>query len=175
MNVVDSIQMKLPNIVKSVSHIGEFPKKKKSNFSGYQHTPLSQSTCIPLQSTEHPKMVFTSISTPSSSFLSDSLSPSTSISNSTLFRNTTFPSFLVGFPKPPFSNATLRLKPLSSSASSTQQDNGSPEQFLKNTSIADFMRFKKGIDGATGVLQTAVVSYKKKFPWTLLNPFLKVV
>ncbi|CAI8594771.1 unnamed protein product [Vicia faba] len=117
-------------------------------------------------------MVLTSISTISSSysFLSDTPSTSTS----TLFRNRVFPSFLVGFPRPPFSNATLRLKPSSSSASSTQQDNGSPEQFLKNNSIADFMRFKKGIDGATGVLQTAVVSYKRKFPWSLLKPFLKV-
>lgn len=40
--------------------------------------------------------------------------------------------------------------------------------------MADFLRFKKGIDGATGVLQTAVVSYKRKFPWSLLRPFLQV-
>ncbi|KAK2350239.1 hypothetical protein P8452_14854 [Trifolium repens] len=120
-------------------------------------------------------MVLTSISTisSSSSFLSDS--PSTSNSNSTLFRHRTFPSFLVGFPKPPFSNATFKFKPSSSfSASSTQQENGSPEQFLQNNSIADFMRFKKGIDGSTGLLQTAVVSYKKKFPWSLFKPFLQV-
>jgi hypothetical protein len=36
------------------------------------------------------------------------------------------------------------------------------------------MRFKKGIDGSTGLLQTAVVSYKKKFPWSLFKPFLQV-
>ncbi|CAJ2636829.1 unnamed protein product [Trifolium pratense] len=122
-------------------------------------------------------MVLTSISTISSStsFLSDS--PSTSNSNSTLSRNRPFPSFLVGFPKPPFSNATFKFKfkPSSSfSSASTQQENGSPEQFLKNNSIADFMRFKKGIDGSTGLLQTAVVSYKKKFPWSILKPFLQV-
>lgn len=36
------------------------------------------------------------------------------------------------------------------------------------------MRFKKGIDGSTGLLQTAVVKYKKKFPWSLLKPNLQV-
>lgn len=40
------------------------------------------------------------------------------------------------------------------------------------------MRFKKrpgdGGKGGDGELQTAVVSYRKKFPWSLLNPFLKV-
>lgn len=36
------------------------------------------------------------------------------------------------------------------------------------------MRFKRGVDGGTGVLQTAVVSYRKKFPWSLLRPFLQV-
>lgn len=34
------------------------------------------------------------------------------------------------------------------------------------------MRFKK--DGGTGELQTAVVSYRKKFPWSMLQPFLQV-
>ncbi|XP_073062554.1 uncharacterized protein [Primulina eburnea] len=50
-------------------------------------------------------------------------------------------------------------------------DNGSAEQFLQNNSIADFMRFKR--DGHSQ-LQTAVVSYRKKFPWSLLQPFLQV-
>ena len=57
-------------------------------------------------------------------------------------------------------------------------EDGSAEQFLQNNSIADFMRFKKGdggVDGGgTAELQTAVVSYRKKFPWSLLRPFLQV-
>lgn len=55
-------------------------------------------------------------------------------------------------------------------------EDGSSEQFTGNNSIADFMRFKRGVgvDGGTGDLQTAVVSYKKKFPWVLLTPFLQV-
>lgn len=36
------------------------------------------------------------------------------------------------------------------------------------------MRFKRGIDGGSGELQTAIVSYKKRFPWSLLRPFLQV-
>lgn len=36
------------------------------------------------------------------------------------------------------------------------------------------MRFKRGVDGGSGVLQTALVSYRKKFPWSLLRPFLQV-
>ncbi|GAU37202.1 hypothetical protein TSUD_144350 [Trifolium subterraneum] len=112
-------------------------------------------------------MVLTSISTISSSSLclSDS-HPSTSNSNSTLFRNRPFPSFLVGFPKQPFSNATFKLKSSSSfSASSTQQEKGSLEQFLQ---------FKKGIDGDTDLLQTSIVSYKNKFPSSLSKPYLQV-
>lgn len=46
------------------------------------------------------------------------------------------------------------------------------KQFVDNNSIADFMRFKRGNNN--GELQTAVVSYRKKFPWSLLQPFLKV-
>ncbi|KAH6761600.1 thermosome subunit gamma [Perilla frutescens var. hirtella] len=50
-------------------------------------------------------------------------------------------------------------------------DDASPDQFLQNNSIADFMRFKKDNHGQ---LQTAVVSYRKKFPWSLLQPFIRV-
>ncbi|KAF8400788.1 hypothetical protein HHK36_014090 [Tetracentron sinense] len=53
-------------------------------------------------------------------------------------------------------------------------DDGVAEQFLENNSIADFMRFKRGNEGSNGELQTAVVSYRKKFPWSLLQPFLQV-
>ncbi|XP_071911004.1 uncharacterized protein [Coffea arabica] len=67
-----------------------------------------------------------------------------------------------------------------------EADNGSAEHFLENNSIADFMRFikrssnSKSSDDAEGgsyrssELQTAVVSYRKKFPWSLLQPFLQV-
>lgn len=71
---------------------------------------------------------------------------------------------------------SLKLAPLKVLASSSvpSLEDGSAEQFLQHNSIADFMRFKKGVDGDGGKLQTAVVSYRKKFPWSLLRPFLKV-
>ncbi|KAK4343447.1 hypothetical protein RND71_036541 [Anisodus tanguticus] len=57
-------------------------------------------------------------------------------------------------------------------------NNDSPEQFLQNNSIADFMRFKKGTSSddrvSTAELQTAVVTYRKKFPWSIFQPFLQV-
>jgi hypothetical protein len=53
-------------------------------------------------------------------------------------------------------------------------EDGSVEQFLQNNSIADFMRFKRGVDGGCAELQTAVVRYRKRFPWSLLRPFLQV-
>ncbi|PSS15595.1 hypothetical protein CEY00_Acc13087 [Actinidia chinensis var. chinensis] len=55
-------------------------------------------------------------------------------------------------------------------------DDVSAEQFLQNNSIADFMRFMGGSAGGGGdaELQTAVISYRKKFPWSLLRPFLEV-
>ncbi|XP_059433454.1 uncharacterized protein LOC132166622 [Corylus avellana] len=53
-------------------------------------------------------------------------------------------------------------------------EDGSAEQFLQNNSIADFMRFKRGVDGGCAELQTAVVRYRKRFPWSLLRPFLQV-
>ncbi|KAI3992548.1 hypothetical protein MKX01_022639 [Papaver californicum] len=59
----------------------------------------------------------------------------------------------------------------SSSTSSVVEDG---EKFVGNNSIADFMRFRKGNEKSSGELQTAVVSYRKKFPWSLLKPFLQV-
>lgn len=69
-----------------------------------------------------------------------------------------------------------------------EDNGGSAEQFLENNSIADFMRFIKrssiskpnsddiyeGRGYSSSELQTAVVSYRKKFPWSLLQPFLQV-
>nr|XP_043613206.1 uncharacterized protein LOC122585163 [Erigeron canadensis] len=55
-----------------------------------------------------------------------------------------------------------------------EDDKGvSPERFLENNSIADYMRFKNGGDSPPQ-LQTALVTYRKKFPWSILNPFLQV-
>lgn len=73
----------------------------------------------------------------------------------------------------PNSFKSAPLKVLASSSVHSLED-GSAEQFLKNNSIADFMRFKRGVDGDSGKLQSAVVSYRKKFPWSILRPFLKV-
>ncbi|ESW24827.1 hypothetical protein PHAVU_004G163700 [Phaseolus vulgaris] len=122
-------------------------------------------------------MVLASISivSSSSSFISDS--PSTSAPTRT--RPFLFPSSnrtpLFGFPRTPFSSSTLRASSPSSSSAFTAQENGSPEQFLENNSIADFMRFKSGVEGGgSSELQTALVSYRKRFPWSLLRPFLQV-
>lgn len=73
-------------------------------------------------------------------------------------------------------NKILAAAAASSSSSARQQiEDGSAEQFLENNSIADFMRFKRGSNGGgSGQLQTAVVTYRKKFPWSLLPPFLQV-
>lgn len=60
------------------------------------------------------------------------------------------------------------------SASKQSIEDGSADKFLENNSIADFMRFKRGSHKANGELQTAVVSYRKRFPWSLLWPFLQV-
>ncbi|KAL5768840.1 hypothetical protein ACOSP7_015382 [Xanthoceras sorbifolium] len=65
------------------------------------------------------------------------------------------------------------LKILATASSSVLED-GSAEQFLENNSIADFMRFKRGSNGGRAQLQTAVVTYRKRFPWSLLRPFLQV-
>ncbi|CAL1359526.1 unnamed protein product [Linum trigynum] len=46
--------------------------------------------------------------------------------------------------------------------------------FLQSNSIADFMRFKRGYDRGSGELQTAVVRYRKRFPWSILRPLLQV-
>ncbi|PKA54454.1 hypothetical protein AXF42_Ash000287 [Apostasia shenzhenica] len=61
------------------------------------------------------------------------------------------------------------------------EDGCGVERFRQSNSISDFMRFKKGGGGGggngcggTGELQTAVVSYRKRFPWSLINPFLQV-
>uniref|UniRef100_A0A2N9FXV6 Uncharacterized protein n=1 Tax=Fagus sylvatica TaxID=28930 RepID=A0A2N9FXV6_FAGSY len=109
-------------------------------------------------------------STSSFPFNSNTDSFSTSTSTRPRPRPKSFHSFKrsLGFPKPlNFTIPRASLKQLI--------EDGSAEQFLQNNSIADFMRFKKdGVDGGTAELQTAVVSYRKRFPWSLLQPFLQV-
>ncbi|XP_010536007.1 PREDICTED: uncharacterized protein LOC104811114 [Tarenaya hassleriana] len=66
---------------------------------------------------------------------------------------------------------------LSSSPNQSVDDVSDADQFLRYNSIADFMRFKRGGSAGgngTGELQTAVVSYRKKFPWSILKPFFQV-
>lgn len=120
-------------------------------------------------------MVCSSLSllySPCSSFPSNSTNDSPSTSSS--------PSKLRSFKRNP-----RVLKLASSNCSSSSQfwrievrsklsvdEDGSAEQFLRSNSITDFMRFKRGNSDAE--LQTAAVSYKKKFPWSLLRPFLQV-
>ncbi|KAF1882716.1 hypothetical protein Lal_00002896 [Lupinus albus] len=128
-------------------------------------------------------MVLASISIISSSTSFPSISNSTTDysppSTSTPFR-TRITKTLFTFPtrttKSPFSFSSTHssLSPQNAIFRASYSENGSPEQFLNNNSIADFMRFKRGGDGGSGQLQTAVVSYKKNFPWSLLNPFLQV-
>ncbi|KAI3760356.1 hypothetical protein L1987_50750 [Smallanthus sonchifolius] len=69
------------------------------------------------------------------------------------------------------SNNLLKFRPIIKQSSSIEEDGGSPDRYLENNSIADYMRFKKG---DSGELQTAVVSYQKKFPSSVLQPFLEV-
>ncbi|KAK3210724.1 hypothetical protein Dsin_015430 [Dipteronia sinensis] len=78
------------------------------------------------------------------------------------------------FKRRPFKYPRLKILATASSSSAALDDGGSAEQFLENNSIGDFMRFKRGTNRGSGQLQTAVVSYRKRFPWSLLRPFLQV-
>ncbi|EEF48254.1 conserved hypothetical protein [Ricinus communis] len=73
-------------------------------------------------------------------------------------------------------SSLINIVAFSSSSNNNSQsiEDDSTDQFSQNNSIADFMRFKRGTDTSKGELQTALVSYKKRFPWSLLNPFLRV-
>ncbi|KMT03079.1 hypothetical protein BVRB_8g196380 [Beta vulgaris subsp. vulgaris] len=105
--------------------------------------------------------------------------PSTSSPSSTTSDSFSFPHFSNFSRRNPKSSSSLFLSPPRASSFfksplSTLSENDSPEQFFQNNSIADFMRFRKRSDGVDGELQTAVVSFRKKFPWSLFRPFLKV-
>lgn len=54
------------------------------------------------------------------------------------------------------------------------RSNGELAKFLDNNSISDFMRYRNRNSDGDGELQTAVVRYKKRFPWSLIKPFLQV-
>ncbi|GJN16397.1 hypothetical protein PR202_gb03381 [Eleusine coracana subsp. coracana] len=58
---------------------------------------------------------------------------------------------------------------------------GGAERFATSSSITDYLRYRRpgtggagGGGGAGGELQTAVVRFEKRFPWSLLSPFLHV-
>ncbi|GMI94814.1 DWARF AND YELLOW 1 [Hibiscus trionum] len=76
-------------------------------------------------------------------------------------------------PNPRFSKP-LKYPSLKLLACSSTVEDGSPEQFFSSNSIADFMRFKRGSQSGSRELQTAIVSYRKRFPWSILYPFLRV-
>ncbi|KAE8671395.1 polyol transporter 5-like [Hibiscus syriacus] len=115
-------------------------------------------------------MVSSSLSLVSSTSSFPSTSNLDPSSNSTSFWPVTFKLFK---PNPRFSKHLKypSLKPLG--CSSTVED-GPPEQFFNGNSIADFMRFKRGSRSGSGELQTAIVGYRKRFPWSILSPFLRV-
>lgn len=83
----------------------------------------------------------------------------------------------------------LWLRPVASAASASGVgDDGGAERFATSSSITDYLRYRRpelggagggaGGGGGGGVpggeLQTAVVRFKKRFPWTLIHPFLNV-
>ncbi|KAM0933146.1 hypothetical protein DsansV1_C38g0236331 [Dioscorea sansibarensis] len=104
--------------------------------------------------------------------------PSSSVQSLPLRTTTSFISskpFLPGL-----RSLSLRVRPLRAvlRQSIKADDDETAEKFRENNAITDFMRFRtgdgSGAGGGSGELQTAVVSYKKQFPWSLLQPFLQV-
>ncbi|KAF9614298.1 hypothetical protein IFM89_017278 [Coptis chinensis] len=87
-----------------------------------------------------------------------------------LSSSTTFPDFSSLFP----STKTPKFGKFRAALSNFQPaDDDGAQQFVENNSIADFMRYRRSGD-KDSELQTAVVSYRKKFPWSILQPFLQV-
>ncbi|KAJ0962909.1 hypothetical protein J5N97_028031 [Dioscorea zingiberensis] len=97
--------------------------------------------------------------------------PSSSIQSLHLRSNTSFKPFLSVL-RPPLRFRRPRALILKQSVG--VDDEGTAEQFRENNAISDFMRFRSGGGGGSGELQTAVVTYKKRFPWSILKPFLQV-
>ncbi|KAK1289554.1 GTP-binding protein [Acorus calamus] len=73
-------------------------------------------------------------------------------------------------PSLPFQSTPLRRRPLSVACVNSIRT--AADDFEEDNAISDFMRFRKG--EGSGELQTAVVTYKKRFPWSLIQPFLQV-
>ncbi|KAL9224047.1 hypothetical protein vseg_000121 [Gypsophila vaccaria] len=73
---------------------------------------------------------------------------------------------------PPRVSAFFRNSPENDGGDEEEEEDETTaaETFFENNSIADFMRFRK----RDSELQTAVVRFRKRFPWSLLRPFLKV-
>ncbi|KAL9255124.1 hypothetical protein AKJ16_DCAP15349 [Drosera capensis] len=70
-------------------------------------------------------------------------------------------------------------KPISPRASNSFRapisENETAANFLESKSATDYLRFRGGESGeGEGELQTAVVGFRKRFPWSILRPFLKV-
>ncbi|GAB2217962.1 hypothetical protein Droror1_Dr00001177 [Drosera rotundifolia] len=70
-------------------------------------------------------------------------------------------------------------KPISPRASNSFRapisENETAANFLESKSANDYLRFRGGESGeGEGELQTAVVGFRKRFPWSILRPFLKV-
>ncbi|KAG0465393.1 hypothetical protein HPP92_019557 [Vanilla planifolia] len=102
-----------------------------------------------------------------------------SLTRSKAFRRHSFGSLRQKLRVLQISSSLPKTKVQGKSSVTIDEDDRVPDQFLESNSISDFLRFKKrdtGIAerGGTGELQTAVVSYRKTFPWSLLNPFLEV-
>ncbi|KQJ98078.1 uncharacterized protein LOC100846834 [Brachypodium distachyon] len=80
---------------------------------------------------------------------------------------------LAAFP----TRARRRLLPVAAAADGA-------ERFAAGSSIADYLRYRRpgsgtgdvsgGGGGCGGELQTAVVRYEKRLPWSILHPFLRV-
>ncbi|RWR72441.1 hypothetical protein CKAN_00066400 [Cinnamomum micranthum f. kanehirae] len=120
-------------------------------------------------------MVCGCISIFSSSFLSISNTDSSSIASPPPLNRRYFKLSLQNARSlKPSSSAILRASKTGAVPTASIED-GSAEQFLENNSIADFMRFHRNSgDRGHGELQTAVVTYRKRFPWSVLQPFLQV-
>ncbi|KAG0465379.1 hypothetical protein HPP92_019543 [Vanilla planifolia] len=102
-----------------------------------------------------------------------------SLTRSKAFRRHSFGSLRQKLRVLQISSSLPKTKVHGKSSVTIDEDDRVPDQFLESNSISDFLRFKKrdtGVAerGGTGELQTAVVSYRKTFPWSLLNPFLEV-
>ncbi|KAL1823875.1 hypothetical protein ACET3Z_010653 [Daucus carota] len=103
------------------------------------------------------------------SSISTLISSTPSSSSCSIYSN---PPSIIGFSRYYRPNPRTPIQSLSKAAAAFSSDGSEAEQFMENNTIADFMRFKNG--SGNSQLQTAVVSYRKKFPWSILQPFLQV-